>query len=134
MANTIPATDVTNAGLFLPAEKITLSVASTGLLDDVAHDADYTLVAADAGLNLHHESASAHSWTVPASIFAKGNVVRISTGQSSGTLSILADAGLTLNRVDGTAGTGTRTLSAASTAVLYFKSATVAEISGVFAS
>ena len=105
-----------------------------GLLDDVTHDVDYTLVPADAGKNLHHESASAHSWTVPASVLTKGDVVRVSTGQTSGTLSILAGIGLTLNRVDGTAGTGTRTLAAASTAVLYFKSATVVEISGVFAS
>ena len=105
-----------------------------GLSPNVLHDADYTLVASDAGGSLGHDTASANSWTVPANVFSAGQVIRISTGQSSGTLSILAGSGLTLNRVDGTAGTGTRTLAAASSAVLYFKSPTVAEISGVFAS
>ena len=106
----------------------------TGLGAGVTHDANYTLVAADAGSALYHGSASAHSWTIPSATLPVGSVVTFTTGQSSGTLSILAGGGVTLERVDGTAGTGTRTMAAASKVTAYQRSADVWELSGVFAS
>jgi hypothetical protein len=105
-----------------------------GVLGQLTHDADYTFVRDDAGYSHAHDSATGHSWTIPSDTFLAGEILDISTGQSSGTLSILAGSGLTLLREDGTAGTGTRTLGAASSAVVKFRSATVAEIRGVFAS
>ena len=105
-----------------------------GLGAGVTHDANYTLVATDAGSALYHASASAHSWTIPSATLPVGSVVTFTTGQSSGTLSILAGGGVTLERVDGTAGTGTRTMAAASKVTAYQRAQDVWELSGVFAS
>ena len=66
--------------------------------------------------------------TVPASVFASGDVVNIYNNSAS-TLNILQGTGLTLRYV-GTATTGNRTLTQRGLAVVMFISATEAVISG----
>jgi len=114
-----------------------IAASTKGLIGQATHDANYTLLPADAGTGLYHASASAHAWTIeshavqPLPVFC---VATFTTGQSSGVLSILAGSGVTLERCDGTTGTGTRTMGPASKVTAYQRVQDVWELSGVFAS
>lgn len=94
----------------------------------------YAIVLNDAGKTLRHEEVTARTFTIPANAsvaFPIGSSIRISNGPGAGTitLNITTD---TLNRGDGTAGTGSRTIAASSVVVITKESATVWTITGVF--
>lgn len=83
-----------------------------------------TLVAADTGKC----APITAGLTVPASVFAAGDVVSV-VNDGATALTITQDAGLTMY-LSSTAATGNRTLAARGIATIWFKSPTVAYISG----
>jgi len=94
--------------------------------------ADYTLVLGDAGKHLYHTDAGTDTLTIPANAsvaFPIGTVIVVVNGAGAGNLSIAITSD-TLQRSDGTAGTGTRTVAASSTVQLLKTTATVWHLSG----
>ena len=101
------------------------------------HDANYTLLPADAGKGLFHSSASAHAWSIDTNAnqaIPVGSVIVFSTGQSSGVVTLTPLSGVTFERCDGTAGTGVRTMGPASSATAQQRATDIWVLSGVFAS
>lgn len=99
-----------------------------------AQNAAYTFVMADAGKHIFHDEVTARTYTIPANgsvAFPIGTTITIINNVSAGniTLAITTD---TLRRGDGTAGTGSRTISANSIATIVKTKATEWLISGVF--
>jgi hypothetical protein len=95
---------------------------------------DYTMVLADAGGHLFHDSATPHTYTIPANAsvaYPIGTAITIvnNTGGGNLTLAITTD---TLRRGDGTAGTGSRTIAANSVATIIKTKSTEWFISGKF--
>jgi hypothetical protein len=93
-----------------------------------------TLALTDSGTTLRHTDANARTLTIPANAsvaFPVGTMIIVTNGPSAGvvTVQITSD---TLNRADGTAGTGSRTVAASAKVVLQKVAATVWEISGTF--
>ena len=92
----------------------------TGLGGPSTQNANYTFVASDVGKMLRHTDASNYTWTLDTYAnqpIAAGQII-YGTCESTGTLTIAAPSGGTLIRIDGTAGTGNRTVGAASEFVL----------------
>ena len=97
-------------------------------------DTALSLTLAHAGRTLYHSSATLRTWTIPANAsvaFPIGTVIKIVNGPAAGviTLAITTD---TLQRLDGVAGTGSRTIGASSAVYIEKLSATVWGIGGVF--
>jgi hypothetical protein len=95
---------------------------------------DYTFVLSDSGKHIFHDSATPHTYKIPANLsvaFAIGTAITIvnNTGAGAITLIIFND---TLRRGDGTTGTGSRTISANSIATVLKTKATEWFITGVF--
>lgn len=95
---------------------------------------DYTFALSDDGRGKFHDSATPHTYTIPANAsvpFLVGAAITIINNNGSGaiTLSITSD---TLRRGDGTAGTGTRTIPANSVASIIKTKATEWFITGIF--
>jgi hypothetical protein len=98
--------------------------------------AAYTLVLADAGKHIYHSEATARTITIPANsavAFPIGSMITIVNGPGAGvlTISITTD---TLQRADGTAGTGNRTVAASSVVTLIKVDTTTWVIAGAIAS
>lgn len=97
-------------------------------------DGDYTFVLGDAGKHIFHDSATPHTYTIPANAsveFEVGTAITIVNNSGAGaiTLSITSD---TLRRGDGTAGTGSRTIAASSIATILKTKDTEWVLGGVF--
>lgn len=100
-------------------------------------DAAYTLVMADAGKTIYHNEVTARTWTIPSNAavpFPIGTVIILDNTGNAGaagtiTLAITTD---TLRRGDGTAGTGSRTISASRVACIRKTKATEWVITGSF--
>jgi hypothetical protein len=106
-------------------EQVIAAIANTGSLltglTPVTKNADHTFTAADIGCEFAHTDSSGYTWTIDTYANAP-----IAAGQkiagycsSTGTLTIAAPSGGSLIRLDGTAGTGNRTVHAASYFVLH---------------
>ena len=94
----------------------------------------YTFALSDAGSQVYHSSASAHTWTIPANssvAFPVGSVITLVNDNGGGnvTVAITTD---TLRRGDGTAGTGSRTLGPDAVASLVKITSTSWMITGAF--
>lgn len=87
----------------------------TGLLL-VTKNSNYTFTVADVGTEFAHTDASAYTWTIDTFANAPINAGQKIAGfnSSTGTLTIAAPAGGSLLRLDGTPGTGNRTVAASS--------------------
>lgn len=97
-------------------------------------DADYTFAIGDEGGIIRHASASTHTYTIPANgtvAFPVGTAITVINEPGAGaiTLAITTD---TLNRGDGIAGTGSRTIAASSLVTIVKTSATTWMISGAY--
>lgn len=97
-------------------------------------DADYVFALGDAAKTIYHTDATPRAYTIPdnGSVpFPTGTLISIvnGTGAADITLGITSD---TLQRGDGTAGTGSRTISADSVVTLIKVESTVWYITGVF--
>jgi hypothetical protein len=95
---------------------------------------NYTLVIGDAGLHIFHDNATPHTYTIPANAsvaFAIGTMVTFVNNNGAGALTIAITTD-TLRRGDGTAGTGSRTVSADSIASILKTKATEWMIAGTF--
>lgn len=100
----------------------------------VTQDAAYQFALGDEGGIIRHSSASVHTYTIPANgttPFAVGTAFTIVNEPGGGdvTLAITTD---TLNRGDGVAGTGSRTIKANSVATVIKTAATTWMITGSF--
>lgn len=99
------------------------------------HDAAYTFVLADANTTIYHsEATTARTYTIPANssvAYPVGTVICIYNGAGTGniTLAITTD---TLSRADGTAGTGSRTITADSAVSITKITSTLWIIQGKF--
>lgn len=96
--------------------------------------ANYTFLDRDAGRHVFHDSASAHTYTIPANTsvpYSVGTTITIinNTGAGNLTLAITTD---TLRKGSGTAGTGSRTITADSVATIIKTKATEWMISGTY--
>jgi protein involved in polysaccharide export with SLBB domain len=112
------------------------SVRETGTrgIPVATRDDNYTIAIGDEGSVIRHASASAHTYTIPANgtvAFPVGTAITIVNEPGAGavTLSITSD---TLNRGDGAAGTGSRTINANSIVTVVKTSATTWMVSGAF--
>lgn len=92
-------------------------------------NAAYTLAASDVGKTIYKNNTSAYTYTVPASVFAAGDMVTIVNDSSSGNISLAQGSGLTL-RLGGSTATGTRTVQPRGVATIYFLSSTAAYVNG----
>lgn len=92
-------------------------------------NAAYTLAASDVGKTIYKNNTSAYTYTVPASVFAAGDMVTIINDSSSGNISLAQGSGLTL-RLGGSTATGTRTVQPRGVATIYFLSSTAAYVNG----
>lgn len=115
------------------AQSSTLSAGYRGTPQNI-QTTDYALVAADAGCDIYHNSATPHTFTIPANsgvAYPIGTIIKITNPNGSGaiTLAITTD---TLRRGDGTAGTGSRTIAANSICTIHKEASTVWYITGPF--
>lgn len=117
-------TYLSSGGTFTNAEMFALAFYRAGDIDSTApqnaKNVDYTLALTDAGKHIFHDSATPHTWTIPANgsvAFPIGTIITLvnNTGGGDITLVITTD---TLRRGDGTAGTGSRTITADSIATI----------------
>lgn len=97
-------------------------------------DTALTFTMAHAGRTIYHSAVNARTYTIPANssvAYPIGTVIKIINGPAAGviTLAITTD---TLQRLDGVAGTGSRTIAASSAVYIEKLSATVWGIGGVF--
>lgn len=99
-----------------------------------AQNAAYTFVADDAGKHIFHDEATARTYTIPANssvAFPVGTTITIVNNNAGGTIT-LAITTDTLRRGDGTAGTGSRTITADSIATIIKTKTTEWMITGKF--
>lgn len=99
-----------------------------------AQTGDYTFVDTDAGKSIYHNSGSTHTFTIPANAsvaYPIGTIIQIVNPNGSGVLTVAITSD-TLNRGDGTAGTGSRTMAANSICSVEKTAATVWYITGPF--
>ena len=94
----------------------------------------YQFVISDAGKHVFHDSATPHTYTIPANAsvpFLVGATITIVNNNGAGviTLAITSD---TLRRGDGVAGTGSRTIPANAIATIIKTKATEWMIGGAF--
>ena len=92
----------------------------TGLGGPTTKNTNYTFTSTDVGVLFRHTDSSAYTWTIDTyanAPIAAGQII-CGTCESTGTLTVAAPSGGTLIRLDGTAGTGNRTIGAASEFVL----------------
>jgi hypothetical protein len=106
----------------------------SGVITQNLQSGNYTLVLGDAGKHIFHDSATPHTYTIPANAsvaFLVGTAITIvnNTGAGAITLVITSD---TLRRGDGTAGTGSRTIIADSIVTILKTKATEWLIGGTF--
>lgn len=97
-------------------------------------DAAYQFAFGDEGSVVRHTSATPHTYTVPSNAgtaFPVGTIITVVNEPAGGTVSIVITTD-TLNRGDGVAGTGTRTVPANSVVSLIKTSATTWIITGNF--
>lgn len=97
-------------------------------------DATYGFVLGDEGGAIRHSSVSAHTYTIPANGsvgFPVGSAITIINEPGAGNLTIAITTD-TLNRGDGTAGTGNRTIPANAVATILKTSSTTWIITGKF--
>lgn len=111
-----------------------LGVVQSGVITQNPQATNYTLALADSGKHIFHDSATAHTYTIPANssvAFPIGTTITLvnNTGGGVVTLAITTD---TLRRGDGTAGTGSRTISADSVATILKTKSTEWMITGKF--
>ena len=97
-------------------------------------DTALTFTMAHAGRTIYHSSATPRTYTIPANssvAYPIGTVIKIVNGPGAGaiTLAITTD---TLQRLDGVAGTGSRTIGASSAVYIEKLSATVWGVAGIF--
>lgn len=109
---------------FLAAPQIWCVVPARTLLSGlnlVTKNAGYTFVASDPGSEFAHTDTNNYTWTIDtfanAPILAGQKIAGFNS--STGTLTINAPAGGSLTRLDGTAGTGNRTIGASSYFVIH---------------
>lgn len=101
----------------------------------VPKDAAYTFAADDVGKEFLHNEVAARIWTIPANAAVPipiGSIILGVNWVGAGALTIHPDAGVTLRRLDGTAGTGDRTIPANAAFALHKVLANEWGISGVF--
>jgi hypothetical protein len=91
-------------------------------------NSSYTLTLSDRGKAVYYHGAGGETITIPPSVFSGGDTVTIF--DIAGTITIAAGAGVTLGWCNGTAATGTRTMTAQSVATILFATATFACITG----
>lgn len=113
---------------------VNFSGSSGGEIAQNPQDADYTFVLGDSGKHIFHDSATPHTYTIPANAsveFDVGTAITIVNNNGAGdiTLAITSD---TLRRGDGTAGTGSRTIGADSIVTLLKTKSTEWVLGGVF--
>jgi hypothetical protein len=106
----------------------------SGSVQQNVQNANYALALSDDGKHLFHDSATPHTYTIPANAavpFPVGAACTIVNNNGSGaiTLAITSD---TLRRGDGTSGTGTRTIPANSVASILKTKTTEWFITGIF--
>jgi hypothetical protein len=89
----------------------------------------YTFVAADKGKGRAKTDANPYNYTVPASVFAAGDVITVRHSGSAGNITLVQGVGLTLG-LAGTTTTGNRTIAPGGLATIFFDSATQATVSG----
>lgn len=97
-------------------------------------NAAYGLVLTDAGKQIYHNEVTARVYTIPANVaiaFDIGTIIEIANAAGAGTIT-LAITTDTLQRGDGTAGTGSRTIAASSIATIRKVEAAVWMITGAF--
>jgi hypothetical protein len=102
--------------------------------DQNAQPNDYTLVIGDAAKHIFHDSATPHTYTIPANAsvaFPLGTVVTFVNNTGAGTLTIAITTD-TLRRGDATAGTGSRTIAANSIATILKTKTTEWMMAGAF--
>lgn len=92
-------------------------------------NADYTFVAGDRGRGRQKTGTVARNFTVPANVFAAGDVITAFNAATSGNLSILAGSGLTMY-LAGSTTVGTRTVAPCGWVTIMFGSPTIAYVSG----
>lgn len=95
---------------------------------------DYTFVLGDAGKHIFHDHATPHTYTIPANgsvAYPLGTIITVANNNGAGdiTLAITTD---TLRRGDGTAGTGSRTITADSVVSILKTKTTEWMITGKF--
>ena len=105
-----------------------------GAVPLTTQNGNYGFVLADDGRCIFHDSASTHTYTIPANAsvpFPVGAAITIinNTGGGNLTLVITTD---TLRRGDGTVGTGSRTIAASSIATILKTKTTEWMITGTF--
>ena len=124
--------DALHTGLITGAPSVR-EVGTRGL-PVVTQDGTYSFAIGDEGGIIRHSSASTHTYTIPANAsvaFAVGTAITVLNEPAGGavTIAITSD---TLNRGDGTAGTGSRTVPANSVVTLIKTAATTWMITGNF--
>lgn len=99
-----------------------------------AQNSNYGFLLSDAGGHVFHDSATPHTWTIPANAsvaFPIGSAITVANNTGGGALTIAITTD-TLRRGDGTAGTGNRTVGPDSVATLLKTKATEWMITGKF--
>lgn len=145
--DTFPITPISSSGAIANNDIVYLNfvpvgdlgaTGPTGPVDSTApqniQNAAYTLVLTDAGKHIFHDEVTARTWTIPANgsvAFPIGTIITLVNNNGAGniTLAITTD---TLRRGDGTAGTGSRTITPDSIATILKSKATEWQICGVF--
>lgn len=102
---------------------------ASGNIPMTLKNAAYTLTAADIGTTLYKNTTSAYTYTIPASVFAAGDVITVLNEAASGNISLAPGSGMTL-RLAGTATSGTRSLYPRGMATLYFATPTLVYVTG----
>ena len=104
---------------FVDANYNDLYVSSMGIPQNIQNNT-YGFLTTDAGKDIYHSDANPYTYTIPVHTtqnFGIGNVINV-TNNSAAAITIALAGGVTLTRLDGTSGSGTRTVGAHSVATL----------------
>src|SRR5208282_1412559 len=104
---------------------------SQGLPQNIQNNA-YGFLTTDASKDIYHSDANPYTYTIPVHTtqnFSVGNIVSI-TNDSAAAITVAIAGGVTLVRIDGTSGSGARTVGAHSVASLKYMAADRWGISG----
>lgn len=91
---------------------------------------NYTAVATDSGRGIKHTDTTAYSYTINSGVFQEGDVVTVMNDTSTGAITIVQGAGMSLY-TQGTTTLGNKTVPVRGIATIYFSSGSVAYVSGV---
>lgn len=93
-------------------------------------NANYTFVVGDKGTLVAHTSTTANTYTVPANVFALGDVLTIVHSGASSNVTLAQGASMSLLLANSTGAAGNRTLAPRGVATIIFLSATSAIVGG----